>query len=79
VAIEFTEFFRSRRAGRDTQIEFFSKLLVGLPLDADLCGMAKLGQELLAVFPGKAECAYVRIKPCCSLEGLFVTAELTIR
>lgn len=25
--------------------------------------------ELFAVFPGEAECAYVRIKPCCSHGG----------
>lgn len=39
--------------------------------DADLCGIAKVRQELLAVFPRKAECADVGIKPCCSPEGCY--------
>jgi len=28
--------------------------------DANLCGIAELSEEVLTVFPGEPECAYVR-------------------
>lgn len=44
--------------------------------DADLCGIAELEKELLAIFPGEAECAQAMIQPCWSQEGTILNGRV---